>query len=122
VWWIKEPLNIARMQECAAMIAGRHNFVCFRAPDPSRPGESTTVVVNSSEIAVDDNLVIFRIEASHFIWKMVRRLTGTLAKVGLGEVSVPQFEGMLSGRKDPLCDVAGWTAPASGLFLESVKY
>jgi len=122
VWWIKEPLDIGKMQECTAMIAGRHNFVCFRAADPSRPGESTTVVVNSAEIAVDDHLVIFRIEASHFVWKMVRRLTGTLAKVGLGEVSVAQFQGLLSGRKDPLCDVAAWTAPAAGLFLESVNY
>jgi tRNA pseudouridine38-40 synthase len=122
VWWIKEPLDIGKMQECAAMVAGRHNFVCFRAADPSRPGESTTVVVNSAEIAVDDHLVIFRIEASHFVWKMVRRLTGTLAKVGLGEVSAAQFQGLLAGRKDPLCDVAAWTAPASGLFLETVNY
>ena len=122
VWWIKEPLNIAAMRECADMIAGRHNFVCFRAADPSRPGESTTVVVSSAEIAVDDHLVVFRIEASHFVWKMVRRLAGTLAKVGLGEVSAAQFQGLLAGRKDPLCDVAAWTAPASGLFLESVNY
>jgi tRNA pseudouridine38-40 synthase len=122
VWWIKEPLDIPRMQECAAMIAGRHNFVCFRAADPSRPGESTTVVVNSAEIGVDEHLVVFRIEASHFVWKMVRRLTGTLVKVGLGEVSVEQFRGLLSGKKDPKCDVAAWTAPASGLFLEHIQY
>ena len=104
------------------MIAGRHNFVCFRAADPSRPGESTTVVVNSAEIGVDEHLVVFRIEASHFVWKMVRRLTGTLVKVGLGEVSVEQFRSLLSGRKDAKLDVAAWTAPASGLFLESVRY
>src|SRR5258705_7214 len=86
VWWIKQPLDVTRMQEAAALIAGRHNFVCFRAADPSRPGESTTVVVTSAEGGVDDNLIVFRIEASHFVWKMVRRLVGTLVKVGLGEV------------------------------------
>jgi tRNA pseudouridine38-40 synthase len=122
VWWIKPPLDIARMQEAATLIAGRHNFVCFRAADPSRPGESTTVEVNSAEVGRDEDLVVFRIEASHFVWKMVRRLTGTLVKVGLGEVSVEQFRGLLSGRKDPRLDVAGWTAPAAGLFLESVRY
>ncbi|HTD42542.1 MAG TPA: hypothetical protein VK687_00105, partial [Bryobacteraceae bacterium] len=98
------------------------DFICFRAADPSRPGESTTVVVDSAELGVDDHLVVFRIEASHFVWKMVRRLAGTLAKVGLGQVSIEQFEALLSGRKDPKLDVAAWTAPASGLFLEGVRY
>jgi len=122
VWWVKQPLNVARMQEAAALIRGRHNFVCFRAADPSRPGESTTVVVDAAEVGVDDHLIIFRIEASHFVWKMVRRLTGVLVKIGLGEVSVEQFQGLLAGRKNPAVDVAAWTAPASGLFLESVRY
>jgi len=122
VWWIKEPLDVPKMQKAAALIAGRHDFICFRAADPSRPGESTTVVVDSAELGVDDHLVVFRIEASHFVWKMVRRLAGTLAKVGLGQVSIEQFEALLSGRKDPTLDVAAWTAPASGLFLEGVRY
>jgi len=122
IWWVKEPLDLARMQECAALIAGRHNFVCFRAADPSRPGEPTTVVVDSAEVGTDEHMIVFRIEASHFLWKMVRRLTGVLVKAGLGEVSVEQFRGLVSGKKNPDLDVAAWTAPASGLFLESVKY
>ncbi|HEY2843228.1 MAG TPA: tRNA pseudouridine(38-40) synthase TruA [Bryobacteraceae bacterium] len=122
VWWIKEPLDVARMQQAAALIAGRHDFVAFRAADPSKPDDSTVVVVTSAEISVDDNLIVFRIEASHFIWKMVRRLTGTLVKVGRGEVSVEQFQELLEGKKNPKLDIAAWTAPASGLFLEGVRY
>ena len=122
VWWVKEPLDVPRMQQAALLIAGRHDFAAFRAADPSKPGESTIVVVESAEVSIDDNLVVFRIEASHFIWKMVRRLTGTLVKVGRGEVSVDQFRDLLSGKKNPKLDVAAWTAPASGLFLEGVRY
>jgi len=122
VWWIKEPLDVARMQQAAALIAGRHDFVAFRAADASKPDESTVVVVESAEISVDDNLIVFRIEASHFIWKMVRRLTGTLVKVGRGEVTVEQFRELLNGKKNPKLDIAAWTAPASGLFLEGVRY
>ncbi len=122
VWWIKEPLDVGRMQQAAALIAGRHDFVAFRAADPSKPGESTIVVVESAEVSVDDNLVVFRIEASHFIWKMVRRLTGTLVKIGRGEVSVDEFRELLNGKKNPKLDIAAWTAPASGLFLEGVRY
>ena len=122
VWWIKEPLNLAKMQQAAAMIPGRHDFTAFRALDKSKPDDSTIVEVESAEVALDDHLIVFRIEASHFLWKMVRRLTGTLVKVGLGEVSVAEFEALLAGKKNPKMDIAAWTAPASGLFLESVRY
>ncbi len=122
VWWIKEPLDIPKMQAAAALIAGRHDFIQFRAKDPSRPEESTVVVVNAAEVGVDGEMVVFRIEASHFLWKMVRRLAGTLAKVGLGEVSVEQFAALIEGRKPTGMDIAAWTAPGSGLFLESVQY
>jgi tRNA pseudouridine38-40 synthase len=122
VWWMKQPLNVDHMQQAAAMIPGRHDFTCFRAADPSKPGESTIVVVDSAEVGRDEHLIVFRIEASHFLWKMVRRLTGTLVKVGLGEVSVDQFARLIGGRPDPKCDIAAWTAPASGLFLESIRY
>ncbi len=122
VWWIKEPLDVAKMQEAAALIPGRHDFVAFRAKDPSRPDESTVVVVDSAEIAVDENLIVFRIEASHFLWKMVRRLAGTLVKVGLRDVTLDEFRSLIEGHKHPKLDVAAWTAPSSGLFLESVRY
>jgi tRNA pseudouridine38-40 synthase len=122
VWWIKQPLDVGKMRQAAALIAGRHDFAAFRAADPSRPGESSIVVVDSAEVALDEHLIVFRIEASHFLWKMIRRLTGTLVKIGLGEVSVEQFSGLLEGRKNPKLDVAAWAAPAAGLFLESVRY
>jgi len=122
VWWVKEPLAIASMQQAAALIAGRHDFTAFRAIDPSKLHDSNIVVVESAEVALDDHLIVFRIEASHFLWKMVRRLAGTLVKVGLGEVSVEQFGALLGGRKNPKLDIAAWTAPASGLFLEGVRY
>lgn len=122
VWWVKEPLDVEKMQAAAALIKGRHDFAAFRAPDPSKPGESTIVVVESAEVSVDENLIVFRIEASHFLWKMVRRLAGTLVKVGLGEVSVEEFRELLGGKKNPKLDIAAWTAPASGLFLEGVRY
>jgi tRNA pseudouridine38-40 synthase len=122
VWWIKQALDLPKMQEAAALIAGRRDFTAFRAADPSRPGESAIVVVDSAEIDRDEHLIVFRIVASHFLWKMIRRVTGTLVKVGLGEVTVDDFRGLLTGRKNPKLDVAAWAAPASGLFLESVRY
>lgn len=122
VWWIKEPLDLDLMQQAAALLAGRHDFAAFRTPDPSKPGESTIVVVDSAEVGRDGHMIVFRIEASHFLWKMVRRLAGTLVRIGKSELSVEQFRELLSGRALAGLDVAAWTAPASGLFLEGIKY
>ena len=131
VWWIKEPLDIGKMEQAASLLTGRHDFAAFRAPDPSKPGESTIVAVDAAEVGRDGHMIVFRIEASHFLWKMVRRLTGVLVKIGKGDMTVQQLRGLLSGARtvvdighDDIAqeDIAKWTAPASGLFLEGIKY
>lgn len=122
VWWIKEPLNVPLMSEAAGKLSGRHDFACFRAEDPAKERESTIVVVASADIEEQDGMIVFRIEASHYLWRMVRRLVGALVKIGLGELSLQDFERLLKGRCGGDLDVAAWTAPASGLFLSEVKY
>ena len=113
---------MAAMQEAAALLVGRHDFRCYQAQDPSRPNESSIVVVERAEIVVQDDRLLFRIEASHFVWRMVRRLTGTLVKLGLREISMEDFKLLLEAKEVARLDVAAWTAPSSGLFLESVRY
>jgi tRNA pseudouridine38-40 synthase len=122
VWWVKDELNIDEMAKAASMLAGRHDFICFRASDPSRPGESTIVEIEGAGIETGDDIIQFRIAGSHFLWRMVRRIVGTLVKVGKGEITAEDFRTLLDGRRDPKFDIAAWTAPASGLFLEEIRY
>jgi tRNA pseudouridine38-40 synthase len=122
VWWVKEPLNIEAMSRAATLLVGRHDFICFRAEDPSRPHEETIVVVENTQIETEEEVITFRIEASHFLWRMVRRLVGVLVKVGTGELREDDLRRLLGGRSHPSLDVAAWTAPAAGLFLEGVRY
>lgn len=119
VWWVKDKLDVEAMARAAQLIAGRHDFASFSERDPKRPGDSTIVIVEAAEITTEDHLILFRIEASHFLWKMVRRLLGTLVEVGRHEVSVEDFARLLK-QKSP--DPARWTAPPSGLFLERISY
>lgn len=122
VWWVREPLDVEAMSSAAQMLIGRHDFLCFRAPDPSRPDESTVVVVDDAGVDVEGDLILFHVTASHFLWRMVRRLVGVLVRVGTGEITANEFAKLLDGTADPKLDVAAWTAPASGLFLERVEY
>jgi tRNA pseudouridine38-40 synthase len=122
VWWIRDPLDIVGMAGAAAELVGRHDFTAFRARDKSRPDESPIVVVEDAGIETDGDLIVFRITASHFVWRMVRRIVGVLVKLGSGEITREDFSGLLAEKTDSRLDVAAWTAPASGLFLERVIY
>jgi tRNA pseudouridine38-40 synthase len=122
VWWVKPPLDVAAMSSAAQMLVGRHNFSAFRAEDKLRTDESPIVVVEDAAIETDGDLIVFRITASHFVWRMVRRVVGTLVKLGLGEITADDFSRLLEGKNDSKLDVAAWTAPASGLFLDRVIY
>jgi tRNA pseudouridine38-40 synthase len=124
VWWVKDPLDLAAIGEAVGLLAGRRDFSSFS----ERRGDekSTIVVVNHAEIGMAGDLMLFRIAASHFLWKMVRRLVGTLVEVGRGNISVVSFRGLLDRVSDPKSikpySVAAHTAPPSGLFLERVVY
>jgi len=122
VWWIKDELDVQVMARAASLLIGEHDFVCFRAADRSKPDESTIVVVENAEIETEEDIISFRIEGSHFLWRMVRRVVGALVKVGKGELSEQDFGKLVNARPDLGFDVAAWTAPASGLFLEQVRY
>jgi tRNA pseudouridine38-40 synthase len=80
------------------------------------------VEVEDAAIEIEEDIIRIRIAASHFLWRMVRRIIGALVKVGKGEVTVQEFQRLINGKCDPKMDVAAWTAPASGLFLEEVRY
>ena len=121
VWWIKDSLNVAEMQEAAQLLVGRHNFESFSEMDEVKKVSkaSTIVHVNHTEIFTDGDLICFRIGAGHFLWKMVRRIVGMLAEVGRGNSSVKDFERLIKFQSNA---AAKFTAPPSGLFLEKVLY
>jgi tRNA pseudouridine38-40 synthase len=130
VWWVKSPLDVRRMGEAASQVVGRHDFRLFC----ERPAEqtSTLVVVEGAEVVADGALILVRLVASHFLWKMVRRVVGTLVEVGSGRLPPAAFAALVSGAagergraagsRGPAGQPAEWTAPPSGLFLERVLY
>jgi tRNA pseudouridine38-40 synthase len=69
---------------------------------------------------LDGNLICFRIGASHFLWKMVRRLVGVLVEIGRKNISIEEFRKILELRSNR--NIKEFTAPPSGLFLEKVIY
>src|SRR5262249_47251685 len=117
VWWVRDRLNFTAMARASKVFAGRHDFSSF-CENPQGQ-ESTVVVVKKSDVLDWEHEIHYRIEASHFLWKMVRRLTGALVEIGRGSLAPDGLERLL---REKSSEPAKWTAPPSGLFLEKVEY
>jgi tRNA pseudouridine38-40 synthase len=117
VWWIRDPLDDRVMRRAARSFVGRHDFESFCVRQPEQA--STVVEVLESTVVRDGDLILYRVVASHFLWRMVRRIVGALVAVGRGQFGEADVERLLVSPSD---EVAPLTAPPSGLFLERVYY
>jgi tRNA pseudouridine38-40 synthase len=117
VWWVRDPLDAARMQAAAAGLVGLSDFRAFTDDDPEE--KSTRVLVEQIRVAPAGDLLLVRVVGSHFLWKMVRRLVGVLVEIGRGALAPERLADLLAADSDL---PARLTAPASGLFLERVFY
>jgi tRNA pseudouridine38-40 synthase len=117
VWWVREELDLARMREAAALFTGLQDFRSFTDDEPDE--KSTRVQIERIEITERDDLILVRIDGSHFLWKMVRRIVGVLVEAGRGGLTTGEIRKMLREGSET---AARLTAPASGLFLEKVSY
>lgn len=119
VWWVRDPLDAEAMQRAALAAVGRHDFVRFCAAPAQQ--DSTIVHVEDCCVVTEGDLILVRVVASHFLWRMVRRLVGFLVEVGAGRLPADALELILTGGLADI-DTATFTAPPSGLFLERVSY
>jgi tRNA pseudouridine38-40 synthase len=111
------PLDLERMREAAAALAGTHDFVTFCGMLPERGG--TVRTLHALELERDGELVLLHFRANGFLHRMVRVLTGTLLEIGAGRREPGEAAAMLAARDRR---AAGPTAPPQGLFLVDVRY
>jgi tRNA pseudouridine38-40 synthase len=117
VWWVRDRLDLIAMRAVADELTGFHDFRSFGVI--AEPGQSTTVELKRIDITEDNDHIYITLVGSHFLWKMVRRIVGTLVAVGRGKFTL---EMVASWLKQPSKEPAKLTAPPSGLFLEKIVY
>lgn len=117
VWWIKDDLDFELMKQAGNMFVGMRNYESFAANDPEE--KSTKVLIERVQMRECGDIILIRIEGSHFLWGMVRRMVGVIAEAGRGKISLDAVRGFLTTRSGEPGRLA---APPSGLFLERVYY
>jgi tRNA pseudouridine38-40 synthase len=117
VWWIKDPLDVQKMEQALQLFVGMKNLQSFTDEDPDE--QSTKVLIEKITIREVGDLILIRIRGSHFLWKLVRRLVGVAAGVGRGNLTLDDVRTFIATNSE---EPARFTAPPSGLFLEHVHY
>ncbi len=114
--WVRQPLEIARMQRSAAFIVGRNDFACFGVSP--RPGGSTIRTVTRAEWREIQDGYQFEVEADAFLYHMVRRLVFFQVMVGQGMLPPEAIRDAIEKRVIPSIGLA----PPQGLILKKVYY
>ena len=114
---VRAALSIQSMRAAAEPLIGEHDFAAFCATPPARGG--TTRAVTGLTVERTGDFVEVWMTADSFLHQMVRIIVGTLVDVGRGKIASGAVRDILTSRRREL---AGFTAPAHGLFLERVHY
>ncbi len=115
-WRVWPAVDLAPMNNAAQALIGIHDFSGFGSP--TSEGGSTIREVFSAGWVQDGDAFYFDITANAFLYHMVRRITFTLVKIGLKEVTEDLVEQSLENGETLLQGLA----PAEGLVLEEVSY
>jgi tRNA pseudouridine38-40 synthase len=113
-WWVADPLDVDAMDAAAHQLIGKKDFGAFGTPPR---GENAVRQVHRASVARDGDRVIVEIEANAFLYRMVRRVVGTLVMVGKGTLSAEEFQHVIEKKRR-----AGEAVPPNGLCLIQVTY
>jgi tRNA pseudouridine38-40 synthase len=111
-------LDIQLMNESCLILFKHIDFQCFSKINTDVLTFNCSILEAHWKEETND-LLVFHIKANRFLRGMVRAIVGTLLEVGLGKISVSDFEKIILSKNRKK---AGWSVPAEGLFLMEVNY
>lgn len=116
-WLYKGTLDVAKMNQAAAILLDFIDFSCFSKSKTQTFTNNCKIVKAGFEEG--ENGLIFNITADRFLRNMVRAIVGTLVLVGKGDLEV---EGMVEIIESKNRSNAGQSVPACGLYLTKIEY
>ncbi len=118
-WHLPDPLDWEALTAAAALFVGEHDFAAFQAAGGTVTDTIRTLKEVEPIFKPEEQLLTICFEGSGFLYHMVRQITGTLVRVGKGELQPEQIEAALNGLNK---NAVGPTVPACGLCLDRVIY
>lgn len=117
VWHESRPLEEEKLKAAAALFVGRHDFTAFSANRGDAP-RHTVRTIREISVVREGSLYSLTFEGEGFLYKMVRMLTGAIARVGQDRADIADLRERLQNGGSRWNHVA----PAGGLYLVKVLY
>lgn len=112
-----EDLDVEKMKHAAKYMIGTYDFMAFCGNKKMK--KSTVRTVTAIDIVEKENEIQISYTGDGFLQQMIRIMTGTLIEVGNGTKQPQDIPEILESKNR---QNAGYTVPAEGLILKSVKY
>ena len=103
-WHYPYPLDLEKMRKAAKDLIGTHDFSKFTTDVRKNP---ICTLLKIDVVQLPDHRIRIELTGDRFLYKMARRLSGTLAQIGAGKIKPNEV---------------GVTAPPHGLFLYKINY
>jgi tRNA pseudouridine38-40 synthase len=116
-WFYPYPMSEADLNEAAASLLGEHDFTSFAKKRTQVYTHLCTIDTCGWKRLADG--WEFTIQGNRFLRGMVRALVGTMVKVGRGKITPKEFNHIKTAMNNEMAD---FSAPAHGLFLEQVLF
>lgn len=117
VTWDRRRFDLDAMQKGSRFLIGEHDFSAFRGADCQ--ANNPVRVMQRIDINKFNNFIVIEVQATAFLYHMVRNIVGVLAAVACENKPPEWVEAVLVSRDRTQADV---TAPADGLYLVKVEY
>lgn len=112
--WIAEPLDADTMNAAAQLLVGQKDLGAFGTPPR---GDHSIRQIYRAHVERQGARISIEIEATAFLYRMMRRIVGTLLLVGKGVMTTNEFVRVIEKKRR-----AGQSVPPHGLCLVQVKY
>ncbi len=120
IWWPKARLDLDRLARAWKAFPGDRNVAAFAELDPEEDGRCRILQCDMAEAGA---LILLRVRAAHFYRRQVRRMVGAAVACAMGEEEPARLGDDLDAPTEAANRFwAAKAAPASGLFLEHVRY
>ncbi|MBE9185574.1 tRNA pseudouridine(38-40) synthase TruA [Microcoleus sp. LEGE 07076] len=111
------PVDESLIQAAMAPLVGRHHLAAFHRAGSARP--HSWVDVQAAECHRSGPLIYIEVQASGFLYGMMRLLVGLLVQVGRGSRAIDNFTDIWVNERR---EMVKYAAPAQGLCLLRVGY
>jgi tRNA pseudouridine38-40 synthase len=120
IWWVKRNLDLDRLSRAWTAFEGDQDVAAFADLDTEEDGR---VRILRCEVAEAGSLILLRVRATHFYRRLARRMVGAAVACALGEEEPRRLlEDLRNPTEAANLSWGAKAAPASGLFLEAVRY